>query len=110
MDARSKRPTAQDLMDVRHLEWLRTTRIEGGTTLVVIGHQSSLETKTALILSEREIEVLQLISFGYSTSQIATKMYLSAHTVTNHRKKMLTKTNCGNFAELVRLAISENLL
>jgi DNA-binding NarL/FixJ family response regulator len=66
--------------------------------------------KTAMVLSERELEVLQLVSFGLSSREIAKKLYLSSHTITNHRKNMLARSRCGNLAELVRVALSENLL
>lgn len=110
MDARSKRPTGQDLLDQRHAAWLSTVRKQYNSGPVVIKLDSYPNGKTAMVLSEREIEVLQLISFGYSSRQIADKMFLSTHTITNHRKNMLSRSRCGNFAELVRVAISENLL
>ena len=110
MDARSKRPSGQDLLDVRHIEWLRTIRNKHESGPIVINLDSYRYGKTAMVLSEREMEVLQLVSFGFSTREIAEKMFLSSHTITNHRKNMLTRSRCGNFAELVRIAISENLL
>ncbi len=69
-----------------------------------------LNTKTAQILSERELEILLHISFGYSSKEIAKRMYLSLHTVHNHRKNMLIRSHCGNVAELVLVAMTENLL
>ncbi len=66
--------------------------------------------KTATVLSERELEVLQLFSHGKSSDEIADKLNLSKHTITNHRKNMLCRSRCGNLSELVRIALKENLL
>lgn len=66
--------------------------------------------KSATILSEREVEVLNLISFGHSNHEIACKLHLSIHTVNNHRKNMLARSRCANTAELVRLAMMEHVI
>lgn len=110
-DPRTKRPSPEDILDMRHKEWICSLRIsrETGST-VIIKLPSTNYGKTASVLSEREIEILQLISFGCSSREIAEKLFLSNHTVTNHRKNMLNRSRCGNFAELVRVAINENLL
>lgn len=110
-DPRAKRPTTQDLMDDRHVKWLGTLKNqerEFGLHVVSINRYAS--GKTAMVLSERELEVLQLISFGLSSKDIADRLYLSTHTITNHRKNMLARSRCGNLSELVRVAINENLL
>lgn len=110
-ESRHKRPTSQDLMDKRHSQWLRSlkTGIEQNRPMVIeLSRYTS--GKTATVLSERELEVLQLVSFGLSTNEIAERMYLSKHTITNHRKNMLARSRCGNLAELVRIAIKESLL
>ena len=111
IDPRKKRPSTADLIDMRHASWLETLKgqevLQGGK---VIKLPVAAFGKTATVLSEREIEVLQLISFGNSTRKIADKLCLSVHTITNHRKNMVTRSRCGNISELVRVAINENLL
>jgi DNA-binding CsgD family transcriptional regulator len=62
------------------------------------------------LLSKREVEVLKWICDGLSSKQIADKMFLSIHTVNNHRKHMLEKTNCRNAAELLHYAIVNGYL
>lgn len=66
--------------------------------------------KTSLSLSNRELEVLRYIAFGYTSKEIAGLIFLSTHTVQNHRKRMLVKSNCGTVAELVRVAMLEQRL
>lgn len=66
--------------------------------------------KSATILSDRELEVLHLIAHGYSNTEIALRLCLSVHTVGNHRKNMLARSRCATTAELVRVAMMENVL
>ena len=55
-------------------------------------------------LSKRELQVLDLVSQGLTTSEIASSLFISNHTVNSHRKNMLEKLNVRNVAQLVRTA------
>ena len=61
-------------------------------------------------LTKREKEILSLISEGYTTNQMAEKLFISPLTVESHRKNLLTKLNVNNTASLIRLAVSMNLV
>lgn len=61
-------------------------------------------------LSEREIQVLQLISEGMANKQIAEALFISAHTVMTHRKNIMSKLKINNTASLVIFALQENLI
>lgn len=67
------------------------------------GEQGSLLTK-------REIQLLQLISEGYTNSEMAKKMYLSIKTVERHRANLMAKLNAHNLVELIRIAIKRRLI
>lgn len=56
-------------------------------------------------LSDREMEVFQLIGNGYSTRQIAQKLNLSSKTIDSYREHLKLKLNLESGAELVRHAI-----
>lgn len=56
-------------------------------------------------LSDREMEVFQLIGNGYSTRQIAQKLNLSSKTIDSYREHLKLKLNLDSGAELVRHAI-----
>lgn len=61
-------------------------------------------------ISQREREVLELISLSYSTSEIAAQLYISPETAKTHRKNLLTKLDAGNAAGLIRKAFEMGLL
>jgi DNA-binding CsgD family transcriptional regulator len=61
-------------------------------------------------LSERELEVLQLIADGLTSEQIAHDLGITIHTVSAHRKKLLEKMNANNVALLVAEAFRKGLV
>lgn len=61
-------------------------------------------------LSEREIQILQLIAEGLANKQIADKLFISVHTVMTHRKHIMSKLKINNTASLVMYALQENLI
>lgn len=68
------------------------------------------ELNTVPVLSSREKEVLQLIADGFTNPQIATKLFISLHTVDSHRKNLLTKFSVNNTASLIKLAAKHNMV
>lgn len=61
-------------------------------------------------LSNRELEVLQLISFSFSTIEIANELFISPETAKTHRKNLLLKLDAKNSAGLVRKAFEIGFL
>lgn len=72
------------------------------------GHE--LNSKNIINLSDREIEVLELISQGLTNNEIADKIFLSAHTVATHRKNLMRKFQAKNNVDLVISAIKEKFI
>lgn len=62
------------------------------------------------ILSERETEVLIFICQGFSTSEIADKLFLSKRTVDAHRSNILEKCGCKNTASLIVYALKKGII
>jgi len=60
-------------------------------------------------LTEREIEVLQLIAQEFSNGEIAEKLFISIRTVDTHRRNLLEKLQVKNTAGLVKYAIEKGL-
>lgn len=61
------------------------------------------------LLSDREREVLQLMSEGKSTKEIAQQLNLSIKTVETHRNNIMSKLDIHSVAELTKYAIREGL-
>jgi DNA-binding NarL/FixJ family response regulator len=66
--------------------------------------------KTNIDITEREMDVLQLIADGLTNTEIAQKLYTSVRTIENRRKRLLEKTGSGNTATLIRFAILNGLI
>ncbi|GGB17171.1 DNA-binding response regulator [Puia dinghuensis] len=63
-----------------------------------------------VMLTRREIEVLDLLSQEYTNDDIANALNISFRTVETHRKNMMQKTGASNLAGLLRYAYSKGLL
>lgn len=61
------------------------------------------------ILTKREKEIIRLITAEYTTSEIATQLHISDHTVNSHRKNLLSKLEVKNTAGLVKYALKHDL-
>ena len=60
--------------------------------------------------SEREIEVLDLVSQGFSNKQIATRLFLAEDTVKTHLVSLRRKLDARNRAHAVTLGFRRGLL
>jgi DNA-binding NarL/FixJ family response regulator len=61
-------------------------------------------------LSDRELQVLQLIASGKTVSDIAEEISLSVNTISTYRTRILEKLSLNNNAELTRYAIDHKLV
>jgi DNA-binding NarL/FixJ family response regulator len=61
-------------------------------------------------LTERELEVLELLARGKPNAEIAKTLYLSPHTVRNHISNILSKLQIANRTEATALAIRSGLV
>lgn len=57
-----------------------------------------------IVLTARELEVLNLLSQGYSSKEISQKLFISPNTVEYHRKQLLRKSGTKNVAQLIGFA------
>lgn len=67
-------------------------------------------TLTNHFLTNREVEVLQLICEQKTTAEIADDLSISPRTVEGHRNNLLLKTESKNIAGLVVFAIQNNIV
>jgi two-component system, NarL family, nitrate/nitrite response regulator NarL len=69
-----------------------------------------LQGESAIKLSEREFQVLQLILKEKSNKQIADSLFLSERTVETYRKNLFKKANTNTLVGLIKFAYSHNLV
>ncbi len=80
--------------------------------VIVNGYLNRLtntQSADSQVLTDREREILQMISEGKTTKQIALKLHISIKTVETHRRKIMNKLNMFNVAELTKYAIRKGL-
>jgi DNA-binding NarL/FixJ family response regulator len=63
-----------------------------------------------VILTQREKEIVQLLTREYTNDKIAEELHISYRTVETHRKNIMQKTNAHNLAGLIKFAYSKGLL
>ena len=80
------------------------TVVEGYARGGAEGPRSAFQT-----LSGREREILQLMSEGRSTKQIAATLHVSVKTVETHRRNLMEKLDIDSVAELTKYAIREGI-
>ncbi len=56
-------------------------------------------------LSDREIQIIELVATGLTNLEISQKLEISKRTVDNHISNILTKTGTDNRVSLVRWAL-----
>jgi ATP/maltotriose-dependent transcriptional regulator MalT len=69
--------------------------------------RSALEKGNPYRLSDREVEVLQLLSQGMRTKDIAERLVLTPATVSTHLQRIMSKTGTASRAELLALAAQQ---
>jgi DNA-binding NarL/FixJ family response regulator len=67
-------------------------------------------SQNAPSLTQREREVLDLLTEGLSNIQIGDRLHLSPRTVEKHVSSLFRKTESNNRAELVRFAMEHHLV
>jgi DNA-binding NarL/FixJ family response regulator len=74
----------------------------------VVGRSHGIPPEVAL--SKREMDVLNCLSEGMTSAQIATKLFISENTVKTHVRHILEKLEASNRAEAVSRAVQLGIL
>jgi DNA-binding CsgD family transcriptional regulator len=100
------------------LEHISPVRDESGnvSSVMIIGkriawvpEKSDPVPNESLQLSPRELEILQLIGSGLTTSQIAEKLFISRKTVESHRARVMRRLGIHKSSALVQYAVKSGL-
>jgi two-component system, NarL family, response regulator NreC len=89
-----------------YLDASLTRKVMGG----YVNRAASLRGESKGDLTDRESEVLRLISFGYSNKEIATQLDLSVKTIEAHKSNAMRKLGISSRIDIVRYAILQDWL
>lgn len=103
--------------DISHLTETNNYRLSmigllGAPSFLNINPQqeATAEAGNESIFSEREMEIIRLMSQGLTSRDIAGQLSIAANTVKNHRKNILQKADCRNAGQLITKCITDGLL
>ncbi|MBF6335163.1 helix-turn-helix transcriptional regulator [Nocardia abscessus] len=90
---------------VCHASSLRDSADAAAMTALVLAPARPTDVASLIVaayaLTDREVDVTELIARGLSTAQIAAQLFLSAHTVRDHVKAIFEKVGVTSRGELV---------
>jgi DNA-binding NarL/FixJ family response regulator len=98
------------------LDAIRTVAAHGNYIDPVIAAKMVFESPAAqrkplhVSLSERELEIFQLLTAGHSLNAIGTQLFISSKTVSTHKARLMEKLKVDNMADLMRYAMQQELL
>lgn len=78
-------------------------------TALIKAQSFSSDTPQQPAITDRDRELLRLISSGLRNKEIAEKLNLSIKSIEANRSKLMTKLGCSSAAELVRYAVREGI-
>jgi len=84
-------------------------RDENGVYRPVL-QKSISEEGTIQLLTEREYEILGLISKGYTSLQIAEHLFISLYTAQTHRRNIKRKLQCRSNSEMINYAVARGIV
>ena len=73
------------------------------------GFKKICEPKFNSTLSDSQLRVMELCYYGKKDEEIAETLFISSHTVKNHRKNVFRKLSIHSMAEFMRYANEKNL-
>ena len=73
-------------------------------------HEVNMQAVAALGISDRELQVLQLLNNGHSNKEIAATLFVSPNTIKTHVSRLYEKLDVSRRTQAVRKAKSLNLV
>ncbi|WP_118952912.1 response regulator [Taibaiella helva] len=61
-------------------------------------------------VTRREKEIMELVSKGMTTGQVAAQLFISTHTVESHRKNLIEKFDAASMTAVIKLATRYGLI
>ena len=89
---------------------VQDTPRENGAPTLTVGPAVEASPENARALTQRELEVLRLVSLGWRTPRIADELGISYHTVRNHIRHCRRKLGAATKLDAVLTAIRRGIL
>jgi DNA-binding CsgD family transcriptional regulator len=99
-----------DLKSDDNINFVVSKKNDQGVYDIIYEKLISSSQESAIAITTREREIIQLTSQGLSSKSIADELFISAHTVNTHKKNMLKKLNLTSSSQLVRYAMANGVL
>ncbi|MFI2812102.1 MULTISPECIES: LuxR C-terminal-related transcriptional regulator [Microbulbifer] len=77
---------------------------------IEIENEAPVPAASQPLFTDREMEVIRLLSQGMTSREIAARLYIAVDTVKNHRKNIMKKSACKNVGQLITKCITQGLL
>ncbi len=74
------------------------------------GLQGKQDEQPHTMLSDRELQIFQLLAAGKGITEISDQLFISVKTVSTHKTRIMEKMNLANSSELIRYAIKHELI
>ncbi len=88
-----------------NVDWCKKIKKENhfyaGNDLAYFKYPDEKLMQIGSIFTKREFEIIKLIQLGFSTEQLAEKLFVSTNTVNVHRGNILKKSGKARFTELI---------
>ncbi len=103
-----KKDTQEELLAA--LEAVNAGRMYFSNEINAILMKSLHDPGEEKLLTERELEILQLIALECNNKQISERLFISERTVETHRKNIFRKTKTTSLVGLIKFAYANNLI
>jgi len=77
---------------------------------IIMRDTDQQKERSTVMLTDRELEIVKLLSREYTNEKIANELHISYRTVETHRKNIMQKTRSHNLAGLLKHAYSNGLI
>ncbi len=77
---------------------------------IILNGLTEKKSSEVISLTDREMEIVQLLAKEYTNEKIAHELNISYRTVESHRKNIMQKTKSHNLAGLLKYAYGRGLL
>jgi DNA-binding NarL/FixJ family response regulator len=102
--------SADELIKAARLAMEGKAIIHPALTQAFIEEAQSAGRKHEEPLSPRETEILQMVAYGSTTKEVASKLTISPHTVKTHLERIFEKLRANDRAEAVAIALRRGLV